>query len=126
MSELHDVQVGDWLTIVSTTKGSSFTLRQVTSTTTGLVRTLNYTFWRDGRSFSPKQKSVTARPATATEIEQWLAKRKGQQPKSEPSEEVVLGAVSDIGQRRRMGTTGCGSTAEDSSDVGEVVRRIIS
>jgi hypothetical protein len=48
---LDDINVGDWLMIVSTMKGSSFILQQVTSTTIGLVRTLNYTFRRDGRSF---------------------------------------------------------------------------
>lgn len=53
---LDSVKVGDWLLIASTMKGSSVILQQVTSTTTGLVRTLNYTFRRDGRSFSMKQK----------------------------------------------------------------------
>ncbi len=78
--------------IVSTMKGSSFMLQQVTSTTSGLVRTLNYTFRRDGRSFSMKQKSLTAREATANEIERWLSGRKKQetQKRTEPTEEVVL------------------------------------
>jgi O-methyltransferase involved in polyketide biosynthesis len=88
MSELHDAKEGDWLIIISTVKGSSFLLQQVTSTTTGLVRTENYTFWRNGRSFSTKQKSLTARVATATEIEQWLAKRNGQQPKRQQQNEA--------------------------------------
>lgn len=101
-SVLNDVNVGDWLTIVSTIKGSSFILQQVTSTTSGLVRTLNYTFRRDGRSFSMKLKSLLARPATANEIEQWtvrLKKRESKpgptqttesQPQEQPSEDVVL------------------------------------
>jgi hypothetical protein len=42
MSELEDIQVGDWVMIVSTVKESSFILQQVTSTTSGLVRTLNH------------------------------------------------------------------------------------
>lgn len=76
MSDLDDIQIGDWLMIVSTMKGSSYILQQVTSMTSGLVRTRNYTFRRDGRSFSVKQRSVTARPATSTEIENWLSGRK--------------------------------------------------
>ena len=36
VSALDDIEVGNWLTIVSTIKGSSFILQQVTSTTTGL------------------------------------------------------------------------------------------
>jgi hypothetical protein len=80
MSDLDDIQVGDWLMIVSTMKGSSFILQQVTSTTSGLVRTLNYTFRRDGRSFSLKQKSLTARLAQSHEIEGWLSGRKKQDP----------------------------------------------
>jgi hypothetical protein len=89
---LDDINVGDWLIIVSTMKGSSFLLQQVTSTTTGLVRTLNYTFRRDGRSFSIKQKSLTARLAQSHEIEAWLSGRKKQetQKRPEPTEEVVL------------------------------------
>jgi O-methyltransferase involved in polyketide biosynthesis len=92
MSELNDIQIGDWLMIVSTMKGSSYIIQQVTSTTSGLVRTLNHTFRRDGRSFSIKQKSLTARPATASEIEAWLSGRKKQEThkRTEPSEEVVL------------------------------------
>jgi hypothetical protein len=80
------------LIIVSTMKGSSFLLQQVTSTTTGLVRTLNYTFRRDGRSFSVKQKSLTARLAQSHEIEAWLSGRKKQETQKpvEPTEEVVL------------------------------------
>ena len=78
--------------IVSTVKGSSFILQQVTDMTTELVWTRNYTFRRDGRSFSVKQRSVTARPATSTEIENWLSGRK--KPKTqkltEPGEEVIL------------------------------------
>ena len=69
MSALDDVQVGEWLAIVSTVKGSSYILQQVTSMTSGLVRTRNYTFRRDGHSFSVKQRSVTARLATESEIE---------------------------------------------------------
>ena len=93
MSELNDVEVGDWLTIVSTIKGSSFMLRQVTSTTSGLIRTLNFTFRRsDGRAFSTRQKSLTCRRATAAEVEQWLSRdgrqERVQQP--EPSEDIVL------------------------------------
>jgi len=92
MSELNDVQIGDWLMIVSTVKGSSFILQQVNSITSGLVKTRNYTFRRDGRSFSIKQKSVTARPATSTEIENWLAGRKKLETHkgTEPGEEVIL------------------------------------
>jgi hypothetical protein len=96
MSELNDIQIGDWLMIVSTVKGSSFILQQVTSTTTGLVRTMNYTFRRDGRSFSLKQRSLTARLAQSHEIEAWLsgrkrpAKQQEAQKREEPSEEVVL------------------------------------
>jgi O-methyltransferase involved in polyketide biosynthesis len=92
MSDLDDIQIGDWLMIVSTMKGSSYILQQVTSTTSGLVRTRNYTFRRDGRSFSVKQRSVTARLATESEIESWLSGRKKQetQKRMEPSEEVVL------------------------------------
>ena len=92
MSELNDVQVGDWLMIVSTVKGSSFILQQVTDMTTGLVWTRNYTFRRDGRSFSVKQRSVTARPATSTEIENWLSGRKKPETQklTEPGEEVIL------------------------------------
>jgi hypothetical protein len=37
MSALDDVQVGEWLAIVSTVKGSSYILQQVTSMTSGLV-----------------------------------------------------------------------------------------
>jgi hypothetical protein len=70
MSDLDSIQIGDWLVIVSTMKGSSFILPQVTSTTNGLVRTLNYTFRRDGRSFSVKQRGLTARLARSHEIEQ--------------------------------------------------------
>jgi hypothetical protein len=89
---LDSVKVGDCLLIASTMKGSSVILQQVTSTTTGLVRTLNYTFRRDGRSFSMKQRSLTARPATASEIEAWLSGRRKQEPqtRTEPTEEVVL------------------------------------
>jgi hypothetical protein len=89
---LDDINVGDWLMIVSTMKGSSFILQQVTSTTIGLVRTVNYTFRRDGRSFSVKQKSLTARLAQSHEIEAWLSSRKKQetQERTQPSEEVVL------------------------------------
>ena len=92
MSDLDDIQIGDWLMIVSTMKGSSYILQQVTSMTSGLVRTRNYTFRRDGRSFSVKQRSVTARPATSTEIENWLSGRKKPetQKRTEPSEEVIL------------------------------------
>jgi hypothetical protein len=92
MSELNDIEVGNWLVIVSTMKGPSHIIQQVTSTTSGLVRTLNYTFRRDGRSFSIKQKSLTTRPATASEIEAWLSGRKkqGTQKRTEPTEEVVL------------------------------------
>jgi O-methyltransferase involved in polyketide biosynthesis len=92
MSDLDTIQVGDWLVIVSTMKGSSYIIQQVTSTTSGLVRTLNHTFRRDGRSFSIKQKSLTARPATASEIEAWLSGRKKQetQTRTQPTEEVVL------------------------------------
>ena len=92
MSELNDVQVGDWLMIVSTVKGSSFILQQVTDMTTGLVWTRNYTFRRDGRSFSVKQRSVTARPATSTEIENWLSGRKKPETQklTEAGEEVIL------------------------------------
>jgi hypothetical protein len=82
---LEDSQIGDWLIIVSTMRGSSFLLQQVTSTTPGLVRTLNYTFRRDGRSFSMKQKSLTARLATASEIEAWLSgRRKPEKMRSRP------------------------------------------
>ena len=90
MSQLHDIEVGDWLMIVSTVRGSSFILQQVTSTTSGLVRTLNYTFRRDGRSFSVKQKSLTARLAQSHEIEAWLSRRKSPQLKSDEPEEVNL------------------------------------
>ena len=91
MSELNDITVGDWLMIASAIRGSSFILQQVTSTTSGFVRTLNYTFRRDGRSFSVKQKSVTARLAQSHEIEKWLSGRKQEtQKRTEPSEEVVL------------------------------------
>ena len=92
MSELNDVQIGDWLMIVSTVKGSSFILQQVNSITSGLVKTRNYTFRRDGRSFSIKQKSMTARPATSTEIENWLSSRKKPetQKATEPGEEIIL------------------------------------
>jgi hypothetical protein len=92
MSDLDDIQIGDWLVIVSTMKGSSFILQQVTSTTSGLVRTLNYTFRRDGRSFSVKQKSLTARSAQSHEIAAWLSARKKQETlkEQEPTEEVVL------------------------------------
>jgi hypothetical protein len=86
---LDDIQIGDWLAIVSTMKGSSQpVLQQVTSTTSGLVWTRNYTFRRDGRSFSVKQKSLTARPATASEIEARLSGRKKQDI---PTEEIILG-----------------------------------
>ena len=86
------VGIGEWLMIVSTVKGSGFLLQQVTSTTTGLVRTDNYTFWRNGRSFSPKQKSLTACPATTREIEAWLSGRKKPETQKapEPREEVTL------------------------------------
>jgi hypothetical protein len=92
MSDLDDIQIGDWLMIVSTMKGSSYILQQVTSTTSGLIRTRNYTFRRDGRSFSVKQRSATVRLATESEIESWLSGRKKQetQKRMEPSEEVVL------------------------------------
>ncbi len=90
MSELDDIKVGDWLMIVSTSKGSSFILQQVTSTTSGLVRTVNYTFRRDGRSFSVKQKSLTARLAQSHEIETWLYRRKSPQLRSDEPEEVKL------------------------------------
>ena len=94
MSDLHDIKVGDWLMIVSTIKGSTFLLQQVTSVTSGLVRTQNHTFRRDGRAFSTRYKSLTARPATASEIEAWLARNKRdgtQKPVStEPSEDVLL------------------------------------
>jgi hypothetical protein len=107
MSDLDDIQIGDWLMIVSTMKGSSFIVQQVTSTTRGLVRTLNYTFRRDGRAFSTRQKSLTARLATALEVEEWLAgrrKRQETQKRTEPTEEVVLSrhlaSVSEQGWRR--------------------------
>jgi O-methyltransferase involved in polyketide biosynthesis len=89
---LDSVKVGDWLMIASTVKGSSFILQQVTSTTSGLVRTLNYSLRRDGRSFSMKQKSLTARLATESEIEAWLSRLRKQEPQTRtgPSEEVVL------------------------------------
>ncbi|QNI31416.1 hypothetical protein H7849_20415 [Alloacidobacterium dinghuense] len=91
MSELNNIQIGDWLMIASTIKGSSYLLQQVTSTTSGLVRTLNYTFRRDGRSFSVKQKSVTARLAQSHEIERWLSSRKKQetQQRMEPTEDLA-------------------------------------
>ena len=94
MSELHDIEVGDWLVIVSTMKGSSYIIQQVTSTTSGLVRTLNYTFRRDGRSFSIKQKSLTARPATASEIEGWLSgkgSKRRRRERSRPKKSSWLG-----------------------------------
>ena len=87
---LDDIQVGDWLVIVSTMKGSSFILQQVISTTSGLVRTLNYAFGRDGRLFSVKQKSLTARLAQSHEIEAWLSRRKSPQLKGDEPEEVKL------------------------------------
>ena len=92
MSALDDVQVGEWLAIVSTVKGSSYILQQVTFMTSGLVRTRNYTFRRDGRSFSVKQRSVTARLATESEIEAWLSGRTKPETRkrTEPKEEVIL------------------------------------
>jgi hypothetical protein len=72
-------------------------LRQVTSTTSGLIRTLNYTFRRsDGRAFSTRQKSLTCRRANTAEIETWLSRQGKQdavqqpQPDVTPSEDVVL------------------------------------
>jgi hypothetical protein len=94
---LEDIKVSDWLMIVSTMKGSSFVLQQV-GTTTELVKTASYTFWRNGRSFKMRQKTVLARPATAAEVEQWSTDRRKQEPlgsqarteQTKPSEEVVL------------------------------------
>lgn len=84
MSELNGVEVGDWVTIVSTIKGSTFMLQQVTSVTSGLVKTQNYTFFRrDGRAFSTRQKSLTCRRATDSEIEQWLSRHGKQHARSQ-------------------------------------------
>ena len=64
----------------------------MTSNTIGLVRTRDHRFRRDGRSFSVKQKSVTARLATESEIAAWLSGRKKPetQKRTEPNEEVIL------------------------------------
>ncbi len=106
MSELDDTQTGDWLVIVSTMKGSSYILQQVTSTTIGLVKTRNYTFRKDGRSFSVKQKSLTARLAQSHEIEAWLSGRKKQETQKQtepmkhtanPQRKVPMWAASALG-----------------------------
>ena len=83
MSDLNDVTTGDWLAIVSTGKASDLQLRQVTAVTTGLVKTLNYTFWRDGRAFGNHYKGLKARPASADEIEKWLSRQGKQQTKTQ-------------------------------------------
>lgn len=91
MSELDDIKVGDWLAIVSTTmasKSSAPVLQRATAVTVGLVKTKNYTFRRDGRAFYAHYKSLTARPATETEIEKWQSRQKKQD--TPQSEDVVL------------------------------------
>jgi hypothetical protein len=86
-SELNDIEVGDWLAFVSTSKASDPVLQQVTVVTNGLVKTKNYTFRKDGRAFLTRYRSLTARPATEAEIEKWLSRQKTQQTKSQPNDE---------------------------------------
>ena len=83
MNELDTVKVGDWLAFVNTGKATDPVLQQVITITTGLVKTQNYTFRKDGRAFYNHYKSLTARPATADEIDKWLSRDKKQQPETE-------------------------------------------
>lgn len=77
ISKLDDVKVGDWLASVSTSKPASDpVLQQVATVTTGLVKTKNYTFRKDGRTFFNHYKSLTARPATTAEIDKWLSRQR--------------------------------------------------
>jgi len=55
--------------------------------TVALVKTQNYTFRNDGRAFYSHYKSLTARPATAAEIETWLSRQMKQQTKGQPNNE---------------------------------------
>lgn len=94
MNDLDEIKIGDCLAIVSTMRGSARpVLQQVISVTDGLVKTRNYTFRKDGRSFSNHQKSLTARPASSSEVEEWEARQKGSEAKTQQREEVDDGVA---------------------------------
>lgn len=65
---LNDIHIGDWLAITTNDRNNPV-LRQVISVTSGLVKTSEYTFLKDGTAFFSRFRIATARRASLNEFE---------------------------------------------------------